>query len=188
MRYPFHLVLFIGALVIVTSAEAQPRGRADRNVTVVVAGHGHPKYHADKRIHRLPKERSYGHHKSRADYRLREEQRDLRQIVDISRAWKRATSTGDRYGQALTDRRLEVWVERELNEARRDHFDGRRIRELSRELHALNWRFANGRGRRHYYARKSEILDNLVALSKQQVRSARVNARPPMRLSLAKRY
>jgi hypothetical protein len=171
MRHLFHLGLFLGALVAVTSAEAQPNQRADRRVTVVVAGHGHPKYHYEKRIYRLPPERGHGHYKKPANRRLHDEQRDLQQIIDISRAWRRATITRDRYGQALTDRRLEAWVARELYEARRDRYAPyeRRIRELSRELDALSWRFASGRAHRYHYVRKSEILDDLVALSERQI-------------------
>jgi len=199
MRYLFHLGLFLGALVIVTSAEAQPNRRADREVTVVVAGHGHPKYdykhhpkHKGKKgVYRAPPGRGYGHHKSKHEYRSHDERRDLRQIVDISRAWRRAMITRDYYGQATVDRRLEAWIERELYEARRDHHNvhyARRLRELSREVEALNWRLATGHARRQDYARKSRILDHLVELSERQVYRAKAYEKHPRRPSYAATY
>lgn len=190
MRYLHHSGLFLGALLAVSSADAQPNKRGEHGRTVSVAGHGHPKYHTQKRVYRLPPRRGHGHHKTRAHYNLRDQQRDLQQIVDISRAWRRATITRDHYGQALTDRRIEMWMERELQEARRDHHKPyeRRVRELSRELDALSWRFTSGHAHRYHYMRKREILDSLVALSERQVRSARAYTRPPVRLSMATRY
>lgn len=200
MRYLVHLGLFFGALVAVTSAEAQPNRRADREVTLVVARHGHPKHHNskhdeygkydkhhnskhdkygkydkhhnNKHAYRVPRGRAYGHYKPEPEYRLHDERRDLRQIVNISRAWRRAVVTRDHYGQAMTDRRLEAWLDRELYDARRDHHDHhyvRRLRELRRELDALNWHFHSGYAGRHDYARKSRILDHLVELSERQV-------------------
>ncbi|MDH3202176.1 MAG: hypothetical protein OEM15_14895 [Myxococcales bacterium] len=204
MRYLFHWGLFLGALVVVTSAEAQPNRRADREVTVVVAGHGHSKYEskhhskhhskhyakhkAKKGAYRAPPGRAYGHYKVDYRYDLHDERRDLRQIVDISRAWRRAMITRDYYGQAMIDRRLEAWIARELYEARRDHHGHhyvRQIRELSRELEALNWRFATGNARRHDYARKTQILDHLVELSERQVYRAKAYERYPRRPSYA---
>ncbi len=190
MRYLIHLGLFTGALVAVTSAEAQPHRRADREVTVVVAGHGHPKYHSKKKnkAYRIPPGHAYGHYKFKGKYRLHDERRDLRQIVDISRAWRRATISRDYYWQMMIDRRLEAWIERELYEARRDHHHrhyARLIRDLRRELADLNWRFASGHARRHHYARKSEILNHLVELSERQVYLARAYTRPPTRFSYA---
>ncbi|MDH3625813.1 MAG: hypothetical protein OES69_10215 [Myxococcales bacterium] len=201
MRYLFHLGLFLGALGVVTSAEAQPNRRADREVTVVVAGHGHPKYDdskhyskhhskhygkhkAKKGVYRAPPGRAYGHYKGDYRYRLHDARRDLQQIVGISRAWRRATIIGDYYRQAMIDRRLTVWIERELYEARRDRYDhryARQVRELSREIEALNRRFATGRARRHDYARKAQILDHLVELSERQVYLAEAHERHPRR-------
>ena len=212
MRYLVHLGLFLGAFAAVTSAEAQPNRRADRDVTLVVAGHGHPSYHnskhvkydkhdkhdkhdkydkhhGDKHAYRVPPGRAYGHHNSKAKYRLHDERRDLRQIVDISRAWRRAMITRDYYGRAMADQRLDAWIERELYEARRDHHRGhhytRQIRDLSRQLDELSWRFATGHAGRHDYARKTAILDRLVGLSERQVYQARFYSRPPTRLSYA---
>lgn len=200
MRYLVHLGLFLGALVAVTSAEAQPNRRGDRDVTLVVAGHGHPKYHNkkhvkhhdDQYVYRVPPGRAYGHHKSKANYQLHDERRDLRQIVDISRAWRRAMITRDYYGRAMADRRLDAWIARELYEARRDHYRrhhyARQIRSLSLQLDELNWRFASGYARRHDFARKTEILNRLVELSERQVYHARGYFRPATRLSYADDY
>ncbi len=163
MRYLFHLGLFLGALVVVTSAEAQPNRRADREVTVVVAGHGHPKYDdskhhskhhskhygkhkAKKGVYRAPPGRAYGHYKGDYRYRLHDARRDLQQIVDISRAWRRAMIIRDYYRQAMIDRRLTVWIERELYEARRDRYEhryARQIRELSRRSSTTWWSSQN---------------------------------------------
>ncbi|MGB5811128.1 MAG: hypothetical protein WBG86_11395 [Polyangiales bacterium] len=162
------LTLVAGSFGVVTSAQAQPGHRAKRSETVAVVGHGHPRYaRYAPAHHRAPM--------GATQRRLEHERRDLRQIVDISRAWRSSSARRDRYETAMSDRRLEIWLAKELREGRHDPYD-RRYRylvDLSRELDNLHWRFDHGRARARDLRRKSQILHELVTMSRVEFERAR---------------
>lgn len=183
------VTLIAGTFGSVAAAQAQPGRKVHRRPSPVVVGHGHPKHARYAPAHRAPvaavrpvPQRAY----VRGAYDAR---RDLAQIVDISHGWKRSVARRDRYEQSLADRRLQVWLAKELREDRNDPYrrGNRRFRELSRELDALDWRFSAGRARRYDYRRKADILDELVVMSRVEVQRAEIRASPRACLHVAVR-
>lgn len=180
----------VATLGSVSTVEAQPNRRIKRDTEVVTVRHGraaHPQHRRAKHVRRAP---AHPRYIRATEWELKEQKRDLRQIRDISRAWHHATVRRSHYEQQLVDRRLAVWLERELRDSRRpgsDPYLHDRLYELSRQLDALHWRVARGVHRRHDYRRKARILDELVLISETEVQRARERVPYDVRWSLALR-
>jgi hypothetical protein len=139
-----------------------------------------------------------------------DQRQDLEQIVQIAEGWEQATANRSPHAQWKVDRRLDAWLEREIRESIREPSNHRyteRVRILSDELAMLERRRHNGRGhyegghqerghhgharrghgQRGYYGDKARILDELVALSEQQVHRARAGVRYPFQMLYAYR-
>ena len=175
--------LCVGTVVLPgTDATAQPRRTYERERPVVVVRHEPRHAHSRRRTVKhtrhatVPGPRVDRH----AVLALRHEQRDLREIRDISRAWHHAVRRRSAYDLAWVDQRLTVWLADQRREARYRGTDPRlaaRLRELDRHLEAIRWREARGFARRHDVRRKARILDELVLLSEDQVRWAEARVR-----------
>ena len=219
MRHLLHFGIFVFALAAVTQADAQDRRRADRHTTVVIAAESGSRsarpvrasvpptrviYDSRRTIHPPPRP-VYDGRRAYFDQR-----QDLEQIVSIATRWERATANHNRHAQANADRQLDAWLAREIRESSRERYNygyAQRVRLLSDELAALEYRKHNGNGHhgrghqgrghqgrghqgrdpRGYYENKARILDELVFLSERQVQRAQANVRYPLRLSFAHR-
>jgi hypothetical protein len=217
MRHLLHFGLFVVALTAVTQADAQDRRRGDRETTVVIATGAGSRAVRPVRASVEPQRAIYDSRRtvytsSRPAYDARrtyfDQRQDLEQIVRITERWQEATARRDRHAQAMVDRRLDAWLEREIRESVREphnHGYTRRVRVLSDELamlerHGRKGNGHNGRGRGHghghghqarghagYYGKKARILNELVELSERQVHRARANVRYPYQMSFAHR-
>ncbi len=169
MRYLLPIGVFVLIVGLVGRADAQGRGHGRRPHAEVI----------DPEWTRGP---------SRAP-RIRQD-RELAQISHIASDWKRAVALRDWRAQRLADRRLDVWIHRELRDSIRRPHDRRysmRLQLIDDELRALEHQGFRGQGRRGYYARKARLLDELVALSAWQVRREHGPGRHSFGLSFAYR-
>ena len=221
MRNLLHFGLFVLALTAVTQADAQDRRHVDRHTTVVIAASGGPRVVRPVRASVEPSRAVYDSRRtvytsSRVMHDARrayfDERQDLEQIVSIANQWERATANRNRHAQSKADRRLDVWLHREIRESVREPYNHRytqRVRVLSDQLVKLERRGQHGRGyqnRGHhgyghgyrgqshydhgphaYHAKKARILNELVELSERQVRRAQVRLQRPYPMSFAYR-
>jgi len=187
MRHLLLFGLFVCILTTVTRADAQDRRRAGPQTRVTVVSTGGLRARDPRRAYI-------------------EERRDLEDITRIAKGWHRAAANGNRQAELAFDRRLDAWLDREIRESirtPRDHRYAMQIHALGQQLAALDRRPHHGHGHGHgygqvshrgkhrsqggYYERKAMIIDQLVELSYQRVRSAYVTIDPPLRMSFAHR-
>ena len=169
MRHLLHFGLFALTLTAVTQAGAQDTRHGGARLAIEVAA-----YRGPRRAQPVRPSVRYDRHNASLDAH-----RDLAEIVSIARRWERATAHHDRQAELIADRQLDAWLEREIRESIRRpyaHQHGASVRALSNELALLEQRAHRGRGHRGYHARKMRILDQLVELSRRQVRLAYAGA------------
>jgi len=180
MRHLLHLGLFALVLTAATQADAQGRQHGDRRTVIAIAPSGVPS--------RAQPVHTVSRYASRQAYL--DPQRDLIEIRSIAQRWERASARNDRRAQSIADCQLEAWLDREIRESIRqpdDYGHVRHLRALSNELAVLERRPHHGRGHRGYYAEKTRILDELVAMSERQVQRAQAGVHPWIRLSFSRR-
>lgn len=185
MRHLLHFGLFVFLLTAATRADAQDRRRVYPQTRVTVV--------STDGLRAAHPERAYF-----------EERQDLEEITRIARGWHRAAAQGNRHAELAFDRRLDAWLDREIRESirtPRDHRYTMQIRALGQQLATLERRPHHGHGhsRGHvshrenhrslggYYERKAMIIDELVELSEQRVRSAYAAIHRPICMSFARR-
>ncbi len=182
MRHLLHLGLFALVLTAATQADAQGRQHGDRRTVIAIAPSGVPS--RAQPVHGFSRYR-YASRKAYLD-----PQRDLIEIRSIAQRWERASARNDRRAQSIADRQLDAWLDREIRESIRQPDEYRHVqhlRALSNELAVLERRPHHGRGHRGYYAEKTRILDELVAMSERQVQRARASVHPWIRMSFSRR-
>lgn len=202
MRALLYLGLFALAFSAVSRASADDNRRpGERRTTIVIApeiqhrtaqpvtaprGPMPVRYEESRARH--PHHRG---HRGLAEARreVYEQQEDHDEIVRITLRWKRATQERNVRAQRNTERRVQMWIDREIDEssARADH--GRyvhRLYALRRQLRVSRAWFRHGRGhaggRHRATGHKVRVYDELVDLSAQQVQRARARAREQMHL------
>ena len=207
MRALLHLGLFALAFTIVSQASADHDDddrRRERRTTIVVApeiqhrtaqpvraprGPMPVRYEESRARH--PNHRGHWGHRGVVEARreVYKQQEDHDEIVRITHRWKRATQERNVRAQRNTERRVQMWIDREIDESSALANHGRyvhRLHALRRQLRVSRAWFRHGRGqagaRHRAVGHKARVYDELVDLSAQQVRRARAQAREQMHL------
>ena len=194
MRTLFHFSLFFVALATMSTASAQ-KGKRHKHTNV---SH-HVDDRHDKHV-RHGKHRYDVRPQSDANYaRFQDDKRDLREIVELNRKWHSAVTSRYRYRRASVNHALDRWLDGELRESRREVQQARhelrrryrsharnkaarrnlrqaerdlaRTRQLAHELRSL--RLSRHYAVRGQYARKSQVLDELVHISRNELSRSR---------------
>lgn len=164
MRTIIHLGAFLFALVSVSQASADEGHRRSRQTVIHTkpAKHGYGKQTRPTVV--------YTSTDARALRNLRDDRRDLQELVSISAEWKRAVRRQSKRAQAAADRRLHAWLYREIEESRRESpRDLAKTRAIARELRQIDWRFRYNYARPGHYAKKRQLLNELVQQAKFEV-------------------
>jgi hypothetical protein len=206
MRALLHLGLFVLAFTVVGRASADHDDedrRRERRTSIVIAPEIEYRSAPPVRARRGPMPRPVAvqpprPHRGRGIAEARrevyEQQRDHDEIVRITHRWKRAAQERNPHAQRNAERRVQLWIDREIDESSRKPNHGRyvhRLHSLRRELRKpYGWHsYGRGRGRglHRAHAHKVRVLDELVDLSAHQVRRAKAQARERLGLAFAYR-
>ena len=121
---------------------------------------------------------------------LYDQKRDHEEILRIADRWQRATYERNPHAQRNAERRANAWIEREIHESSRKRDHGRyvhRLHSLRRQLRVSYAWYGHGRGSHRISGHKARVFDELVQLSRHQLRRARARVRGQEHLAFAYR-
>jgi hypothetical protein len=201
MRTLLHFGIFALVLTTVGQASADDHRRRQRQTTIVIAPQTRDRAVRPVRAPAPPPprvydEQRYRHHRSRGLVEARREvidqRRDHDQILHMSLRWEQATANRNPHAQRNVERRINAWIEREIDESSHKADHGRyvhRLHQLRRELRGPRgwYGYGYGRGRHHVNRHKANVIGEVVQLSERQLRHAQARARRHTGLAFAYR-